>query len=168
MIAKYDTIGNEYNQTRKPDKVLVANLLRHLEPNEDGRYLDIGCGTGNYTIQLQQKGFQFIGIDPTCTGSPVNSDGMIALSGFTAERYAIVTGSTYTGSVTTFGAATIIPSDGVIANNLANPSGAQTYTVRIFNSSDCYIDRTVTINEVTCCPTNICLPINVTIIRRIH
>jgi ubiquinone/menaquinone biosynthesis C-methylase UbiE len=28
-------------------------------------YLDIGCGTGNYSSDLQKKEFQFIGIDPS-------------------------------------------------------------------------------------------------------
>jgi ubiquinone/menaquinone biosynthesis C-methylase UbiE len=40
-------------------------LLRHLNPEKDGLYLDIGCGTGNYTDALQRKGFRFIGIDPS-------------------------------------------------------------------------------------------------------
>jgi SAM-dependent methyltransferase len=29
------------------------------------QYLDIGCGTGNYTIALTDKGFKFYGIDPS-------------------------------------------------------------------------------------------------------
>ncbi|GAA4955738.1 hypothetical protein GCM10023314_31870 [Algibacter agarivorans] len=28
-------------------------------------YLDIDCGTGNYTNALQKVGFHFIGIDPS-------------------------------------------------------------------------------------------------------
>ena len=65
MQAKYDTIGINYNLTRKADKFLTDQLLHFLEPDEDGIYLDIGCGTGNYTNELQKKGFQFIGIDPS-------------------------------------------------------------------------------------------------------
>lgn len=65
MSVKYDSIGKGYNQTRKPDPILTANLLKHLVPNKEGIYLDIGCGTGNYTIELQKYGFRFIGIDPS-------------------------------------------------------------------------------------------------------
>ncbi|MEL7123283.1 MAG: class I SAM-dependent methyltransferase, partial [Bacteroidota bacterium] len=36
-----------------------------LNPKMNAKYLDIGCGTGNYTIALQKKGFNFIGMDPS-------------------------------------------------------------------------------------------------------
>jgi len=65
MDEKYDKIGIDYNLTRKADKYLTEQLLYHLKPNKVGKYLDIGCGTGNYTIELQKKGFHFIGIDPS-------------------------------------------------------------------------------------------------------
>ena len=93
------------------------------------------------------------GTDGTCSGPYYNNDGTITLANFlAAERYAYNTGNSYTGSAT-YTTATAIPANGIIANNLPNPTGTQSYTIRIFNSSDCYIDRTVTINEVTCkCP----------------
>lgn len=65
MQPKYDKIGIQYNQTRKSDAHLTSRLLHHLKPKKSGLYLDIGCGTGNYTDALQQKGFQFVGIDPS-------------------------------------------------------------------------------------------------------
>lgn len=65
MAIKYDKIGTDYNLTRKADKHLTEQLLQHLKPIKTGKYLDIGCGTGNYTIELNKKGFQFIGIDPS-------------------------------------------------------------------------------------------------------
>ncbi|MDO5980280.1 class I SAM-dependent methyltransferase [Flavivirga spongiicola] len=65
MDVKYDKIGVDYNLTRKPDKYLTEQLLYHLKPIKSGTYLDIGCGTGNYTNELQKNGFQFIGIDPS-------------------------------------------------------------------------------------------------------
>lgn len=65
MNEKYDNIGLQYNQTRKADKYLTDRLFRNLNPNSNGLYLDIGCGTGNYTHELSKKGIPFIGIDPS-------------------------------------------------------------------------------------------------------
>ena len=65
MEVKYDKIGSDYNLTRKADKYLTEQLLHHLKPTKNGKYLDIGCGTGNYTNELRKNGFQFIGIDPS-------------------------------------------------------------------------------------------------------
>ncbi|MUU77714.1 class I SAM-dependent methyltransferase [Winogradskyella endarachnes] len=61
----YNKIGINYNQTRKADPYLTEQFLKHLNPKKDSLYLDVGCGTGNYTDALQQKGFQFMGIDPS-------------------------------------------------------------------------------------------------------
>jgi len=44
---------------------LAGRLLELLSPKSDGLYLDIGCGTGNYTNEFAQKGFSLIGIDPS-------------------------------------------------------------------------------------------------------
>lgn len=65
MLTKYNQTGINYNLTRHADPYLMAQLVKHLNPNKAGLYLDIGCGTGNYTSELQKKGFQFIGIDPS-------------------------------------------------------------------------------------------------------
>ena len=67
MEAKYNKIGKDYNLTRKADPHLSQNLLKHLSPTKEGIYLDIGCGTGSYTITFQKRGFRFIGIDPSET-----------------------------------------------------------------------------------------------------
>ncbi len=65
MKEKYDKIGIGYNSTRKADPFLIEKLFHHLNPKKEYKYLDIGCGTGNYTIALHQKGLSFIGIEPS-------------------------------------------------------------------------------------------------------
>jgi ubiquinone/menaquinone biosynthesis C-methylase UbiE len=65
MKAKYDKIGIDYNLTRKADRYLTERLYDLLNPDKSGLFLDIGCGTGNYTIELQKKGLNFIGMDPS-------------------------------------------------------------------------------------------------------
>ena len=65
MKAKYDSIGLNYNETRKADPFIAERIFANLNPKAYGLYLDIGCGTGNYTNALQKKGFHFIGIDPS-------------------------------------------------------------------------------------------------------
>jgi len=65
MKAKYDSIGVKYNDTRKADDRLAQLLFEFLNPGNDGVYLDIGCGTGNYSNKLQEKGVNLIGIDPS-------------------------------------------------------------------------------------------------------
>ena len=106
--------------------------------------------TVNLTI-LDSPAATAITINATCSGATSNDDGQIMLSGFnTGERYALEENSSYTGSATFASGSTAIPADGIIANNLVNPSGITQYTIRIFNSEECYIDRTVDLNEWTC------------------
>ncbi len=65
MQEKYDRIGIGYNETRKADPYLTERLYSLLEPSSTGTYLDIGCGTGNYTHALWEKGLNLIGIEPS-------------------------------------------------------------------------------------------------------
>lgn len=65
MIAKYDTIGKGYNQTRKADPYLAGRMHALIGTNLGNRYLDVGCGTGNYTLVLGQNGSLWTGIDPS-------------------------------------------------------------------------------------------------------
>lgn len=63
--AKYDRIGKRYDDTRQADPYLVSRLLHHLQPEPGECYLDIGCGTGNYTRALATSGATFTGVDPS-------------------------------------------------------------------------------------------------------
>ena len=61
----YNKIGNGYNRTRKADPYIVSRLYSLLNPQKGKTYLDIGCGTGNYTIALANMGVNLTGIDPS-------------------------------------------------------------------------------------------------------
>ncbi|MEO9803226.1 MAG: class I SAM-dependent methyltransferase [Reichenbachiella sp.] len=63
--TKYDKIGLGYNATRQADTYLASRMLHYLAPQPGQRFLDIGCGTGNYTSIFMNKGLDFIGIDPS-------------------------------------------------------------------------------------------------------
>lgn len=65
MKIKYDKIGTGYNSTRNADPYLIERILHHLQPESNKTYLDIGCGTGNYTIALAEKGYRFTGLEPS-------------------------------------------------------------------------------------------------------
>ena len=65
MQEKYDRIGTQYNQTRKADPFLFSQMEKLLAPGHGNKYLDIGCGTGNYTIEFAKKGYDFIGVEPS-------------------------------------------------------------------------------------------------------
>ncbi len=66
-MALYDTIGRTYDTTRKADPDITRCLARHLNFAPGARYLDVGSGTGNYTVALQQLGAQMHGLELTST-----------------------------------------------------------------------------------------------------
>lgn len=63
--ALYDRIGRGYNATRQADPFITEKLFQLLSPHPSGLYLDLGCGTGNYTIALARRGLHFYGIEPS-------------------------------------------------------------------------------------------------------
>jgi ubiquinone/menaquinone biosynthesis C-methylase UbiE len=58
----YDKIGIGYDTTRKADPQICQTLYEMLHV-KDGDIVDIGCGTGNYTVALHGNGFRMTGID---------------------------------------------------------------------------------------------------------
>jgi ubiquinone/menaquinone biosynthesis C-methylase UbiE len=66
-MALYDRIGVGYDATRQADPYLLSRLIHHLRPRPNGRYLDIGSGTGNYTIAMHRAGVPIRGLELSAT-----------------------------------------------------------------------------------------------------
>lgn len=65
MKIIYDTIGRSYDSTRQADPYIIARLFHLLSPMSGSLYLDVGCGTGNYTAALENMGLDFVGVEPS-------------------------------------------------------------------------------------------------------
>lgn len=63
--TRYDIIGKDYDTTRSADPYLVERILAHLGVQQEAHVLDIGCGTGNYTVALHGSGLKLTGVDPS-------------------------------------------------------------------------------------------------------
>lgn len=61
--ALYDQIGKQYDTTRQADPEIVNRLYEILNLQKSQYCLDVGCGTGNYTIALAEKGINITGMD---------------------------------------------------------------------------------------------------------
>lgn len=59
----YDSIGQSYNSTRKADPRITQRIYSLLSPVNKGCYLDLACGTGNYTVTLSNLGLTICGVD---------------------------------------------------------------------------------------------------------
>lgn len=59
----YNEIGKTYDQTRQADPELVKKIIELLTPKPNGHYLDVACGSGNYTTALFESGIHISGID---------------------------------------------------------------------------------------------------------
>jgi ubiquinone/menaquinone biosynthesis C-methylase UbiE len=61
--ALYDRIGSAYDATRCADSYIVGRLLAQLDPVSQGHYIDVACGTGNYSWALAAAGLSVTGVD---------------------------------------------------------------------------------------------------------
>jgi SAM-dependent methyltransferase len=62
--ALYDRIGHHYNQHRKADPRLVSAIQKHL-PQKDCKILEIGAGTGNYSLEFAKNGHTVFAVEPS-------------------------------------------------------------------------------------------------------
>ncbi len=65
MTTLYDRIGPDYDTTRRADPWIAGRLAQLLGLRPGARFLDVGCGTGNYTLALAAKGADLTGLDPS-------------------------------------------------------------------------------------------------------
>ena len=63
MKTNYDPYGSTYDSTRKADRWILKRILHHLSLSADSLILDVGCGTGNYSAALADRGYQIVGVD---------------------------------------------------------------------------------------------------------
>ena len=63
MNAIYNSIGDEYDVTRKADPGILSTLADIIRISHDGQYLDVACGTGNYTAALAAMAGRWEAID---------------------------------------------------------------------------------------------------------
>jgi ubiquinone/menaquinone biosynthesis C-methylase UbiE len=61
--ALYDQIGKKYDSTRQADPEIIHRLYEIFAPQKQQCFLDVGCGSGNYTIALAKKGMDLTGLD---------------------------------------------------------------------------------------------------------
>lgn len=67
MERLYDRIGRDYDTTRRADPWIAGRLAQLLGLRPGARFLDVGCGTGNYTLALAAKGASMTGLDPSAS-----------------------------------------------------------------------------------------------------
>jgi len=67
MDAIYDRIGDGYDTTRRADPQILKIFRELIEIRDIGTYLDVACGTGNYTVALAGIGGNWYAFDQSET-----------------------------------------------------------------------------------------------------
>lgn len=62
--AGFDVVAPSYDASRRANPDLTAALVAALDAPAGARVLDLGCGTGNYAVELEARGLRVAGIDP--------------------------------------------------------------------------------------------------------
>jgi len=76
VLERFDHIGIDYNYARCADTAILSRFIDLLQVNENDRYLEVGSGTGNYTIAMSEKGYKITGVDPSLimSGTAIEND----------------------------------------------------------------------------------------------
>lgn len=100
--TSYNTIGTGYDATRKADPYLSERVFALLGLPGSGHMLDVGCGTGNYTVELAKKGLRMTGMDPSRTmlDQAQQKSAEIIWNSGTAENIPFADG-TFNGAIST-------------------------------------------------------------------
>ena len=63
MTERYDTIGTIYDRTRRADPFILRGMVQLLRLEPGKRYLDLACGTGNYSTAMSTVTGIWTGMD---------------------------------------------------------------------------------------------------------
>jgi len=64
-MTTYNTIGGNYNRTRKPDPRITRRIISLLGCTKKAAVADIGAGTGNYSYELAKYGYRVCALEPS-------------------------------------------------------------------------------------------------------
>ena len=64
-MTLYNSIGKNYNFTRKADARIVDKLVSLLGLPQGSKIADVGAGTGNYSNAIANRGYEIIAIEPS-------------------------------------------------------------------------------------------------------
>ncbi|MVM38408.1 DUF11 domain-containing protein [Spirosoma sp. HMF3257] len=145
----------------------TSNVLVVTEPgtyslgvdNVTGLCPDFSCCP--FIVELDTlPAYQALAIGATCLGNSPQNNGQLVLSKFNPNHtYQYSLGATFDPTASLSGTPQLIPANGLIASTLPSPVVSQLYTVRVYNTSGCYTDRTLLLLPTVCgCPVDICVP----------
>lgn len=60
----YNTRAKYYNYYRKADKRLTKKIIQLLDLKPGSTILDVGAGTGNYSVSMHDMGYNIISLEP--------------------------------------------------------------------------------------------------------
>jgi SAM-dependent methyltransferase len=63
----YNTIGQNYAQTRTSDPQIISTLFGILNAPPQSTVVDIGAGTGSYALALAKQDYRVLAVEPSAT-----------------------------------------------------------------------------------------------------
>lgn len=115
-----------------------------------------------FTVNIIEVKFTPVAEKVTCNGSEANIDGRLLVKDFSNNlKIDYSLGNTYKGAKT-FGTALDVAASGEVVKNLSNPAGNQPYTIRVWGSEQCFVDKVVFLPKTDCgCPSPKCIQFSV-------